>query len=202
MILAVIQARMSSKRLPGKVLMEINGKPMLQWVIEAAQAAKMVDRVVVATSDRAEDNELFQSINAFVDVYRGSLDDVLGRFYRAALFYKPSHIVRLTGDCPMLKPEIIDATIRRHLEGNYDYTCNFDFPTVPNGNGLDVEVFTMDTLLRAAKLATSDYDREHVTPFMRTFRVGKFVEFERPDSKLSVDTQEEFEKMLNFRGHF
>ena len=200
MILAILQARMSSQRLPGKVLMEIAGKPMLQWVIEAAQAAKTVDRVLVATSDSAEDMELFKSVNSLVDVYRGDLNDVLGRFYKAALYYKPSHIVRLTGDCPMMRPEIIDKVVQHHLTYNRDYTTNR--PYYPSG--LDVEAFTMNTLVKTAKLASDPYDREHVTPYMKErarFDVGKVAGYERnPGEKLSVDTQEELEKVRKLMG--
>ena len=208
MILAVIQARMSSQRLPGKVLMEINGRPMLQWVIEAAQAAKMVDRVVVATSaEKISEaiNELCENIK--IDLCIGSRDDVLDRFYQTALYCNPSHIVRLTGDCPAMDPLIIDMTVRHHLEGGYDYTSNR--PAYPSG--LDVEVFSMDTLVRAAKLATSREHREHVTLFMQDralFRVGRLMDYDGPDGKFSVDTQDEFDacnemmKTLNTRGNF
>ena len=202
MILAIIQARMSSQRLPGKVLMDIAGKPMLQWVIEAAMQAKMIDKVVIATSDQPEDKAVTDIATNHVNVFPGDLNDVLGRFYQAALCYMPSHIVRLTGDCPRMKPGIIDTAIRYHLEGDYDYTTNR--PNFPSG--LDVEVFTMDTLLRAAKLATDPYDREHVTPYMKNrnlFKVGTIIGLEyegHPDDKLSVDTQEELEKARKLMG--
>lgn len=214
MILSIIQARMSSKRLPGKVLMKMNGKPMLQWVIEAAQRARLVDKVIVATSCNKKDEAIIEFAGNFVDVFPGDLNDVLDRFYQAALRYKPSHIVRLTGDCPMLRPETIDETVRFHLMGGHDYTCNFDYRTIDDADirmfktmrigapsGLDVEVFTFNTLVRAAKLATLEYDREHVTPFMRSnlFKVGRYMNHDLGDIKLSVDTREDFERVTGLR---
>ena len=204
---------MSSKRLPGKVLMPLHGKPILQWVIEAAIGAKLVDQVVVATSTNKEDQEIDIICNKLprIPCFRGSLDDVLDRFYQAALHYEPIHIVRLTGDCPMLKAGIIDDTIRFHLAGNYEYTSNFQnktFETFDGANasffesrvigtdGLSVEVFTMAALFRAAKLATSRYDREHVTPYIRrSVYTGVFLDYLISDQKLSVDTPEDYERI-------
>ena len=194
-ILCIIQARMGSTRLPGKVLMQIGGKAILQWVIEAAEKARLVDRVIVATTAERKDDVIGDRYEAFR--YGGNPSDVLGRFYHTALHYSPTHIVRLTSDCPASDPEIIDAVIRHHLRGNYDYTTNSGFPgSYPDGQ--DVEVFTMGALTRAAKLATQDYDREHVTPFMKNsdmFKVGKLYCANPTGKKLSVDTREDYERI-------
>ncbi len=194
MILAIIQARMSSTRLPRKSMMPICGKPMLQWVIEAAQSTEMVDKVVVAISNKPEDEYIADFAVNYADVFPGDLEDVLNRFYRASLFYKPRHIVRLTADCPMSEPGIMDEVIKEHLSHGYDYTSNR--PWFPSG--LDVEVFSFDTLLRAAKLATSPHDREHVTPFMKSglFKWGGYRNYEGDkDAKLSVDTLDDFKRV-------
>lgn len=201
MILCIIQARMSSTRLPGKVLMPIAGKPILQWVIDAARNSKLVDTVVVATSTEPEDDQIADYASTkYVLFHLGKLNDVLDRFYRVALEHKPTHIVRLTADCPMLDSRIIDRTIQCHLMGNYDYTHNVGFP-----DGLDVEIFTMQALTRAAKLATEEYDREHVTSFMRNemlFKVGEYRKLEIKNitkeyrlEKYSVDTPEDYERI-------
>ena len=202
MIVAMIQARMSSTRLPGKVLRPMAGKPMIQWVIEAAQGAETADDVVVVTSAERSDQELFRFAGQYANVFAGDLDDVLDRYYRAALYYRASHIVRLTGDCPMLPSGVIDDTIRHHLRGGYDYTANFDNTQdgerIVGTDGLDVEVFTAETLLRATKLATNDYEMEHVTPLMRTgdlFRRGVFLDYPMANDKISVDTESDFERV-------
>ena len=198
MILAVLQARMSSVRLPGKVLLPIGGKPILQWVIEAARAAKLVDSVVVVTS--SEDSDLPISeycLEHHIPHRAGSLNDVLDRYYRTAIYYKPSHIVRLTADCPMSDPEIIDLVITDHLIRDNDYTTNSGFPgCYPDGQ--DVEVFTMDTLTRAAKLAVDPYEREHLTLYMRNaemFKVRRVYCPEPTDKKFSVDTRDDYERV-------
>jgi spore coat polysaccharide biosynthesis protein SpsF len=164
MILSIIQARYSSSRLPGKVLKPILGKPMLLRQIERINRAKRIDRLVVATSVDKSDNEIENicRINNIV-CFRGSLDDVLDRFYQAALQYNPEHIVRLTGDCPLADPEVIDAIIKMHVEGGYDYTSNCIKMTFPDG--LDTEVFTFKALRVAWEEACLPSHREHVTQF-------------------------------------
>ena len=201
MILAIIQARMSSTRLPGKVLMPIGGKPILQWVIDAAEQAKLVDETIVATSTKPEDAVIVDHCFNVSQNYcsLGPLEDVLGRFYEAALAFGPLHIVRLTADCPMLAlyPEVIDETIRLHLRENNQYTTNSGF----DGSfldGLDVEVFTMEALTRAAKLAELPQQREHVTPFMHRFSIeerGRLYCIAPSDKKYSVDTREDYERV-------
>ena len=113
MILAIIQARMSSNRLPGKVLKDLAGKPMLQWVIDAAKDSKLLDGVVVANSTKASDIPIVEyCYKEKIYCTTGPLDDVLGRFYETAMAWRPTHIVRLTADCPLLTGELIDTVIR------------------------------------------------------------------------------------------
>ena len=202
MIVAMIQARMSSTRLPGKVLRPMAGKPMIQWVIEAAQGAETVDDVVVVTSAERSDQELFRFAGQYANVFAGDLDDVLDRYYRAALYYRASHIVRLTGDCPLMKPQLIDRTVRYHLHHRFDYTANFQNNDIgerlQGTDGLDVEVFTMDALTREAKAGPKEYNWEHVTPNMRTSPLlskGEFLNWPMTNTKLSVDTEEDFQRV-------
>lgn len=202
MIMAIIQARMSSKRLPGKVMLPIKGKPMLQWVIEAALNADMVDQVVVATSLDSTDNPMvdFMIENDFCMIYRGSLNDVLHRFYDISNRYKPSHIVRLTADCPRLSSSLIDQVIIHHLTSSVDYTRNskiIDNQRVGAPSGFNVEVFTANALNKTANEAHDSYDREHVTPFMQRgqFRVAHLLDDEFPSGKWSVDTFEDYKKV-------
>ena len=163
MILAVLQARLSSSRLPGKVLMPLAGAPMILRQVERVRRAARIDRLVVATSDRADDDRLADALSgAGVEVYRGSLEDVLARFVGALDAFPADHVVRLTGDCPLIDPQLIDATIDLHLRTGADYSPNRvadkGFP-----KGQDVEVITAAALRRAAATASTSEEREHVT---------------------------------------
>ena len=126
--LAVLQARMSSNRLPGKVLMEVNGKPMIYWQIQRILQSKEISKIVVATSDYPADDVLvkyLESINcSFV---RGSLEDVLARFIKVENIYSPDSIIRLTGDCPLVMPELIDSMLKKFYEVNVQYLSNIIF---------------------------------------------------------------------------
>ena len=174
-IVAIIQARMKSTRLPGKVLADICGKPMLHYVIARAKRAKMANLVVVATSaDPADDLiEEFCAANA-VPCFRGSENDVLERYYRAAMQFDANIIVRLTADCPLIDPLVIDQVTQRILESNSDYVSNVLQLTFPDG--LDTEVLTFDALARAWHEATLPSEREHVTSYIinrpNLFRLG------------------------------
>lgn len=175
--LAILQARTSSSRLPGKVLRPLAGQPMLVRQIERVQRSSFIDALVVATSDQPEDQAIEDLCNSIgVPCYRGSLDDVLDRFVRAARSFHPEWIVRLTGDCPLIDPTVIDAVIRLAQDGGYDYATNAVEPTHPDG--LDVEVIRaacLETAWREAKLRS---EREHVTPFIHQkperFRIAHF----------------------------
>jgi spore coat polysaccharide biosynthesis protein SpsF len=175
-VLAILQARMSSSRLPGKVLMDVLGQPMLARQIERIHRASHVDALCVATSIDASDDPIDELCRRMaVAVSRGSLDDVLDRYYRAALPYAPDHIVRLTGDCPLIDPAVIDQAIAMHLGGGFDYTSNTLEPTYPDG--LDVEVCSFHSLQIAWREARLASQREHVTPFIKLqpqqFRIGQ-----------------------------
>lgn len=170
MIVAVIQARMGSKRLPGKVLLDLKGKPDLWHVVNRVSRAKNIDKIVVATTTLQEDL-LIEDLcrKEHINVFRGSVDNVLDRFYRTISAFVEQgdnieFIVRITADCPLIDPRIIDAVIDRMKEGNYDYVSNVIPPTYPDG--LDVEVFTFRALKEAQEHARLPSEREHVTPYI------------------------------------
>ncbi|MFB3924422.1 MAG: aminotransferase class III-fold pyridoxal phosphate-dependent enzyme [Syntrophales bacterium] len=168
---AVIQARMNSTRLPGKVLMDIAGRPMLRHVVDRAAMARYVDLVVVATSDNPADDRIVSYCkDNGIAYFRGSESDVLDRFYRAAGNYGADAVVRITADCPLIDPGVMDRVIRTYLEGNCDYVTNRLQYTYPDG--LDVEVFSFDALEDAWRKARMPAEREHVTPYFR--RSSKF----------------------------
>lgn len=164
MILAILQARMSSTRLPGKVLMPLAGAPMIVRQIERVARSRRIDKLVVATSLSPGDDAIDKAVRKEgIGVHRGSLDDVLARFIGAMEEHGPAdHIVRLTADCPLADPFVIDETIETHLETGADYTSNTP-PHRTFPKGLDVEVVRSDVLRQAAAEATTSEEHEHVT---------------------------------------
>lgn len=196
MILAILQARMSSSRLPGKVLKKVNGRELLDYEISRLILAKEIDRLIVATSIDETDNEIeFFCKKKRIECYRGSLEDVLERYYQCANLYKPNHVVRITGDCPLIDPDITDHVIQQHLKNNADYTSNTITPTYPDG--MDVEVMKFDVLEEIWKSATLPSHKEHVTKYihdnMSKFKVCN-VEFERKSRsnlRWTVDNEED-----------
>lgn len=161
-----IQARMSSSRFPGKVLAELDGMPMLLFMLKRVHRCRMLDDVVVVTSDDPSDDRLAETLSAHGQlVYRGALTDVLGRFAAAAAAHPADNYVRLTGDCPLADPVIVDAVVTMLQMGDLDYASNVAPPSFPDG--LDVEAFKASVLGRAAATARSPTEREHVTIWMR-----------------------------------
>lgn len=174
-IVAIIQARIGSTRLPGKVLKEVSGKPLLWHVINRVKKAKLIDSTVLATTTKKEDLKLIEiASKAGIESYAGSEDDVLERYFQAATKYKADIIVRITADCPLIDPRIIDKVIKYFLSGDFDYVSNAIKPTYPDG--LDVEVFSYNSLKIAFYEAKLPSEREHVTPYIRNhkeiFKIG------------------------------
>lgn len=168
---AFIQARMSSSRFPGKVLVDLGGQPMIEYMRSRVLLSPRIDKVVVVTSTDPSDDALAEAMEAAgADVWRGSLDDVLSRFITAADAFGGDVIVRLTGDCPLIDPTVIDAVIDLREVTGADYCSNVAPPTFPDG--LDVECFTRAALDRAAAGAKSGPEREHVTLWMRSGNAG------------------------------
>jgi spore coat polysaccharide biosynthesis protein SpsF len=178
-------------------MLPLAGAPMLARHIERLLRTQRIDRLVLATSDRLEDDcvaELAES--AGIDSYRGSLDNVLDRYYRAAQLHRPTHVVRVTGDCPLADWDVIDRCIDFTIAGHFDYGSNCLNPTWPDG--LDVEVFTFTALETAWREAASELQREHVTPFINRqpdrFRLGSFEnDRDLSDLRWTVDEPADYE---------
>lgn len=177
MILAILQARVSSSRLPGKVLKPLLGVPMLLRQIERLKKSRKIDRLLVATSTEPSDDPIEKLCEENgIACYRGSLNDVLDRFYQAARGFDPEHVVRLTADCPLTDAKLIDDVIGFYLDGGFDYASNAIQATYPDG--LDMEVFSFSCLERAWREAALPSQREHVTPFIHQqphlFKIGHY----------------------------
>lgn len=197
-IIAIIQARMGSTRLPGKVLKKILGKPMLQLELERISRAKTLNQIVVATSRQPIDAQIARLASklGFL-VYRGSETDVLSRYYRAAKKFSADTIVRLTGDCPLIDPIIIDQAISKFKTENCDYVANVHVRSFPRG--MDIEVFSFIALQTAWQQTVTPYDREHVTPYIyahpRLFKLKEIIApkaLYRPELRLTVDEAPDF----------
>lgn len=206
MIAAIIQARMGSTRLPGKVLKKVLGKTLLEHLISRVKRAKTPDKIIVATTTNKEDApvaKLAQSLG--VGVYRGSEDDVLDRYYRAAKEVKADTIVRLTGDCPVIDPNVIDRVVSFHEKNRrrFDYVSNVNPPTFPDG--FDVEVFSFTVLKKTWQKAKNISEREHVTPFMRAggFRTTNVKnEIDISGLRLTVDEKRDLVLIKKLIGFF
>lgn len=195
----IVQARMTSTRLPGKVLKEVLGKTLLEYLIERLRRVKLADEIVIATTINHTDQpivDLCRRLN--VAVTRGSEHDVLARYYEAAKLHHADVIVRVTSDCPAIDPAVIDRVIAfyRDHPGQYDYVSNSLKQSFPYG--MAVEVFPFNALEEAAREAKADPEREHVSPFLYTrperYRIGQVV-YPRNLShhRWTVDTPEDFE---------
>lgn len=160
--IALIQARMTSSRLPGKVLQDVNGKPMLLRVVSRTQQAKTINLVAVITSTHESDDAIERCcIENSVPFFRGNLDDVLDRYYQAARHFQADNVVRITADCPLLDPTIVDKVVNAFNGGTYDYVSNTIECTYPDG--LDTEVFRFAVLEKVWREACLKSEREHVT---------------------------------------
>jgi spore coat polysaccharide biosynthesis protein SpsF len=196
---------MNSARLPGKVLADVCGKPLLHYVISRVRQARTLNLFAVATSDQSTDDviENFCHANG-VHCFRGSQDDVLDRYYCAAKHFQADIIVRLTADCPLLDPAIIDKVVEKFLTGNFDYCSNTREPSYPDG--LDTEVFTWNALERSWHEARLPSEREHVSPYMTKnpglFRLGG-VKHNQNLSELrwTVDQPEDLDLIRQIYGH-
>lgn len=195
--LCIIQARMGSTRLPGKVLEFICNKPLLIHVIDRVKKAKNVDEVIVATTNLERDNIIIKTLEQYnIKFYRGSENDVLSRYYEAAKRFNGDIIVRVTSDDPLIDYNHIDLIVEDLIKNNADYSCNNWIKSFPYG--LDVECFTMKALERANKEATELCEREHVTPFIRDIKNNFNISYiyskvNLHNIRLTVDTKEDLE---------
>jgi spore coat polysaccharide biosynthesis protein SpsF len=164
-IVAIIQARMGSTRLPGKVLMDIGGQTMLARVVNRVRRATLIDETIVATTVNLKDEPIVAECERLnLAYFRGSEENVLERYYEAALKYKAEGVVRITSDCPLIDPGEIDKAVSEFLSQESDYASNSLKRTYPRG--LDTEVMTIETLAKAWQEANDHYERAHVTPYI------------------------------------
>ena len=201
----IIQARMGSTRLPGKVMMDLFKRPVLWHILERIKQAKLVDEIVVATSVQKADDEIYDYLNSIgTKCFRGSETDVLARYYYAAKQYPADAIVRITADCPLIDPYIIDKVILGFLNSPCEYASNAGeerkYP-----RGLDCEIFTYSLLERAFNEASQDYEREHVTPFMY-WKQDSILSIENDnnyaDMRWTLDTIEDFQLIREIYRYF
>jgi spore coat polysaccharide biosynthesis protein SpsF len=203
---AIIQARMNSSRLPGKVLTDIAGKPLIQRVVDRARAAKVFDEVVVATSQEASDDSLVLYCEENdIPVFRGNLNDVLDRYVQAATKHNADIVVRLTGDCPLLDSNVLHKLMTMYETGDFDYVSNVVERTYPDG--LDAEVMSIETLKRAHQEATLPSEREHVTPYIHKhpeqFRLGHLtMDRDLTQHRWTVDEPRDLELVRAIVSHF
>lgn len=196
-IVAVIQARMGSSRLPGKSLKDLAGQPLLARVLSQTNAAKTLNKVVIATSTDLEDDAIVDFAEKHnYDLVRGPRDDVLTRYQIAAEASNADIVVRITGDCPLHSPDTIDEVVHAFLNSGVDYACNTNPYTRPDGQ--DVEVFTKQLLDKAAANAVLPLDREHVTPWIKRLLDVSILNFRHrrphyPDLRWSVDHPDDLE---------
>ena len=198
-VVAIIQARMGSTRLPGKVMKEILGKPVILWDLDRISFSKLVDEIVVAIPYGEENDVIVDMINEYNDkivTIRGSEDDVLDRYYQAAVQTNADIVVRITSDCPLIDPVVIDNVIEHFLDNNCDYCSNSLTRTYPRG--LDTEVFSFKALEEAWDEAKKDYEREHVTLYIienpdqfKLLNVANDIDLSH--LRWTLDTKEDFE---------
>ncbi len=165
MITAIIQARMTSSRLPGKVMMDLGGMPLLEFMLRRVKQSQKIDKIVVASPEMEESQpiiDLCKKLN--VACVLGDELDVLSRYAKAAKEAEATIVVRLCSDCPLIDPGVIDETIQYFLDNDFEHVSNLDERSYPDG--LDCEVFTIDSLLEADKKASHPQNREHVSPYI------------------------------------
>lgn len=199
----IVQARMTSSRLPGKVLKKVMDKTLLEYQIERLRRVRSANGLVVATTTNSSDEPIIEECGRLgINVFRGSEEDVLSRYYTAASEFGASDVVRVTSDCPLIDPEIMDKVIQYYQQNRnkFDYVSNTLERTYPRG--MDTEVFSFKVLKEAFQEAKSQSEREHVTPFFyrnpHRFRLAS-VRYNGDESRhrWTVDTQEDFELISN-----
>jgi spore coat polysaccharide biosynthesis protein SpsF len=200
MIGCIIQARMGSTRLPGKVMLKIDKKnPVIHYVLEQVRQSKYLDDISVATTNLKEDDVIAEFVKNYgINIFRGSSTDVLDRYYKCAKKFSYSKIVRITCDNPLIDPVIIDKIIKKFISKKFDYVSNTIKRTFPYGT--EVEIFSFNSLEKAWKNSKKHYEREHVTPYMydknNKFQISNFS-FHTNLSRLrwTLDTEEDL-KMI------
>lgn len=203
-----IEARMTSSRLPGKVLKNVIGKPFLELMIERIKRAKYIDDIIIATTINQTDDPIIELCEKLkVKYYRGSELDVLERVYLAHKEFQSDIVIETTGDCPLIEPKLIDNCILTYLNQDFDYVATSEERTYPNGQ--NIQVFAFKLLEYLNYNALTEYDREHVSPHIYQnpdkFNI-KYIDAKKahfaPDLRLTLDTQEDFAFIKEIYEHF
>jgi glutamate-1-semialdehyde 2,1-aminomutase len=204
-VVAIVQARMGSTRLPGKVMRKISGQRLIEILLYRLSQADRIDKIVIATSNSKENDSLVDFVEKLgYDTYRGSESDVLDRIYKTATNYNADVIVRITGDCPLVDPKLVDEMLLKYHEKKCDFLWNDNPPTYPDG--LDVDIFNFNSLELAWENATSTKDREHVVYYMtdsKKFNVLTHVyEKDYSNERWTVDEKEDLAVIENVISYF
>lgn len=197
---------MSSLRLPGKVMAEINNFPMIYWQIKRIEKAKLIKGVCVAISEDPTDDLLFEFLTEHkIEVIRGNLNNVLERFKKVIDSHPQDNLIRLTGDCPLIMPQLIDEMVKEFSLHEYDYLSNSLVPTFPDG--LDIEIFTREAFTKLSKYKLTPQEMEHVTLGIynrqEEFKVSNFRDYiDRSSFRWTVDYPEDLDFVRNIYSHF
>ncbi len=196
--LCIIQARTSSSRLPAKVMLDLGGKTLIERVIESVSVSEKVTKVIVATSVERSDDIIEEKLLTLKrEVYRGSLKNVLERFYKAAELHNAKHIIRVTADNPLTDGKLIDELIHAYEKSASDYAMINGLP-----KGVASEIFSFESLKKAYENAVDTFEQEHVTPYIKkhgkTLELEAKQEYKRPDESVTVDTLDDYIKMKKF----
>ena len=205
MILAGVQARLGSTRLPKKVLKEINGRSIIEILLHRLAKVELIDKIMILTTNLTEDDNLVSHVsNLGYDVYRGHETDVLDRYFHCAQSVNADTIVRITGDCPLIDAQLTNDIINKYISSNVDYLSNTIDPTYPDG--LDVEVISMKALEKSYENSTAPYDREHVTPYIKRKNIFKKLNYENDlnysNERWCLDEFEDYVVIKNIFEHF
>ena len=204
----IMQARVGSSRLHAKVLKELCGKRVLAHDVERIRQAKKVDDIIIATTTKPEDIVIVEEAERCgAKVFRGSEQDVLDRYYQAAKAYDVEHIIRITSDCPLIDPFVVDEVIACYEQGNYDIITNVpnEWETMSYPRGLDLEIFPFTWLEKAWTEAKDDYDREHVSPYIYDHAVNRYYyKYDKDYSmyRWTLDTEEDWQVIQKIYEHF
>lgn len=194
-IIAIVQCRISSTRLPRKILLDLNGEPIIKHVADRLKKSKKIEKIIIATTFEEEDDEICKWCDKeSLEYFRGETENVLSRYYHCANNFKATNIVRVTSDCPLIDPKIIDKTIELFIKEKLDYASNNLKKTFPHG--MDVEVFTFKALEVAYINATKTIEKEHVTQFIRQrpeqFKLNNFSSNkDLSDIRVTIDEKED-----------
>ncbi len=202
-IIAVIQARMSSKRLPGKVILPFAGSTIIETIYKRLMPSLRLSKIIIGTSDNESDDILVDHLKEKkLNFFRGSLKDVLQRFASISHHFKPDYVVRITGDCPLIDFSIMDQCIDKAISGKYDYFSLLE----PYPDGLDVEIFKSSSLLEINQMNLKEYQREHIGQYFlkekNNYKVGgiKLFEDKHNDYRLTIDREEDYKLLLELEN--